>query len=107
MVEEAIEDGTGRGHVAQEFAPVLDGAVAGHDGGTVFVTAHEHFQEVREFLASFWPKKCKELALIGDGLPDGEKVGLITEKDSCWPAIRPRNEGMATHLCSQLRQDVV
>ena len=46
VVEEAIQDGTGGGHVAQELTPVLDGAVAGHDGGAVFVTAHNHFQEV-------------------------------------------------------------
>ena len=35
-----------RGHVAQQLAPVLDGAVAGHDGGAVLVAAHDYFQEV-------------------------------------------------------------
>ena len=28
------------------FAPVFQGPVAGHDGGTVFVAAHHHFQQV-------------------------------------------------------------
>lgn len=46
MVQEAVEDGAGRRHVGEEFAPVLQRAVAGHDGGAVFVTAHDHFQQI-------------------------------------------------------------
>ena len=74
VVEEAIQDGTGGGHVAQELAPVFDGPVAGHDGGTVFVAAHDHFQEV--FAGVF-----------GQGLEshviDDQKVGLeIAAQDS-------------------------
>ena len=45
-MEEAIEDGAGGGHVAQEFAPVFERPVAGHDGGAVFVAAHDDFQQV-------------------------------------------------------------
>jgi hypothetical protein len=39
--KEAIEDGRGRGHVAEECAPVLGGSVRGDDGGGVFVAAYE------------------------------------------------------------------
>jgi len=46
VVQEAIEDGAGGGDVLQQLAPVLEGAVAGHDGRAVFVTSHNEFQEV-------------------------------------------------------------
>ena len=44
-VEESVEDGVGCGDVAEELAPFFDGAVGGHDGGAVFVSAHDDFQE--------------------------------------------------------------
>ncbi len=46
VVQEAVQDGPGGGHVAQEFAPFLQRSVAGHDGGKVFVTTHDDFQQV-------------------------------------------------------------
>ena len=46
MVQEAVEDCRGGGHVLQEFAPVLGRSVAGHDGGFVFVPAHNNLEEV-------------------------------------------------------------
>ncbi len=33
VVDEPIEDGGGGGNVADEFIPLLDGAVGGHQGG--------------------------------------------------------------------------
>ena len=45
-MQEPVENGPGGGHVAQKFAPFLQRAVAGHDGGTVFVTAHDDFQQI-------------------------------------------------------------
>ena len=44
-VEESVEDGAGCGDVAEELAPFFDGAVGGHEGGSVFVSAHDDFQE--------------------------------------------------------------
>lgn len=49
-VEEAVEDGSGGGDVAEEFAPFIDGAVGGHDGGTDFVAAQDDFEQ--EFAAA-------------------------------------------------------
>ena len=46
MVQETVQDGRGAGHIAQELAPFFDGPVAGHDRRPVFVTAHDHFQQV-------------------------------------------------------------
>lgn len=46
VVEKSIEDGAGSGTNAEEFAPFLQGAVAGRDRGTVFVPAHDDFQEI-------------------------------------------------------------
>jgi len=46
MVQEAVEDSACGGHVAQELAPVFKRTIAGHDGGAVFVPAHDDFQEV-------------------------------------------------------------
>lgn len=43
--EEAVEDGAGGGHIAEEFAPVFDGAVGGHEGGAGFVAAEDDLQE--------------------------------------------------------------
>ena len=44
-VEESVEDGAGCGDVAEELAPFFDGAVGGHEGGSVFVSAHDDFYE--------------------------------------------------------------
>jgi hypothetical protein len=46
VVEEAVEDGGGGGDVADEFAPFLQGAVGGHEGGAQVVAAHDDFEEV-------------------------------------------------------------
>ena len=45
MVEESVENGGCCGDVVEEFAPFFDGAVGGHEGGSVFVTAHDQLQE--------------------------------------------------------------
>ena len=42
----AIEDGVGQGWVADRFVPVLDGQLAGDDGGAAAVAVFEDFQEV-------------------------------------------------------------
>jgi len=44
-VEEAVEDGPGGGDVAEQFAPFVDGAVGGHDGGADFVAAQDDFEQ--------------------------------------------------------------
>ena len=46
MVQEPVNDGSGGGHVGKQLAPFLQRAVAGHDGGAVFVATHNDFQEV-------------------------------------------------------------
>ena len=46
MVQEPVNDGSGGGHVGQQLAPFLQRAVAGHDGGAVFVATHDDFQQV-------------------------------------------------------------
>ena len=46
MVQEAVEDGGGRRHVADELAPVLDRAVRGHQRRAVLVTAHDDLEKV-------------------------------------------------------------
>ena len=45
MMEQAIKDGAGSGNIAQEFTPFFDGTIGGHHGGSVFVAAHNEFQE--------------------------------------------------------------
>jgi len=45
-MQEPVEDGSSSGHVAQQLAPFLQWAVAGHDGGAVFVTAHDDLQQI-------------------------------------------------------------
>lgn len=46
VMEEAVEDGAGGGNVLQEFAPVLQRPVAGHDGGAGLVAAHDDLQQI-------------------------------------------------------------
>ncbi len=46
MVQKAVKDGTGRRHVTEQLAPVLDRTVAGDNGGAVFVAAHDHLQQI-------------------------------------------------------------
>ena len=45
VVEQSIEDGAGGRHVAQELSPFFDGTIGGHQGGAVFVAAHDDLQE--------------------------------------------------------------
>ena len=45
VVEQSIKDGAGGRHVAKELSPFLDGAVGGHQGGSVFVATHDDLQE--------------------------------------------------------------
>lgn len=52
MVEESIKDGGGAGDVTQEPAPFINGPIAGHDRGAVFVASHDDFQKV--FGAVLW-----------------------------------------------------
>ena len=46
MVEEAIQDRSGRGDIGKQLSPVLQGSVAGHDRGSVFIAPHHDFQQV-------------------------------------------------------------
>lgn len=46
MVKEAVEDGGGRGDITDEFAPVFNGPVGGHERGTIFVAAKNNLEEV-------------------------------------------------------------
>jgi hypothetical protein len=46
VVQETIQDRASRGHVAQKFAPFLQWPVAGHDGGPVFIPAHDHLKKM-------------------------------------------------------------
>ena len=45
VVEKAVQDGCGSGDVVDELTPFFNGAVGGHEGGAVFVTAHDQLQE--------------------------------------------------------------
>ena len=45
VVKQPVEDGAGGRHVAKELSPFFDGTVGGHQGGAVFVAAHDDFQE--------------------------------------------------------------
>lgn len=38
--------GTGGGHILEQFTPVFEGAVAGHDGGAGLVAAHDALEEI-------------------------------------------------------------
>jgi hypothetical protein len=46
MVEQPIEQRRDGGGVAEEFAPVLDGAVGGDQRGRFFVAAHDDLEEI-------------------------------------------------------------
>ncbi len=45
VVEKAVENGRGGGRVVEELAPFFDGAVGGHQGGAVFVSAQDDLQQ--------------------------------------------------------------
>jgi hypothetical protein len=45
VVQESVEDGAGRRHVAKELSPLFDGTVGSHQGGAVFVATHDDLQE--------------------------------------------------------------
>ena len=48
VVQEAVEDGRGGGHILEQFPPVLRRPVAGHDRRFVFIPAHRSLSEVQK-----------------------------------------------------------
>ena len=46
VVQEPVEDGDGSRDVVEEFSPVLEGPVGGHERGAVFMAAHDDLQQV-------------------------------------------------------------
>jgi hypothetical protein len=67
VVQEAVEDGGGAGDVAEEFAPIFEGAVAGHERGAGFVAAEDDFEET--FAGAFGE-------LLHAHVVDDEEIGL-------------------------------
>ena len=51
----------------QELAPFFDGPVAGHDGGAVFVAAHDDFQRI---FAAVWAEDFEAHVV------DDDQIGL-------------------------------
>lgn len=45
-MEETVQNGSGVAPVAQKLATSFSGVVAGPDGGAVFVSAHDDFQQL-------------------------------------------------------------
>lgn len=52
LLEEAVEYGGGAWDVTDEFPPVFERSVAGHDGAAGLMSAHDDLEEV--FAAAFW-----------------------------------------------------
>ena len=50
VVHESIQDGIRDGLIADQFVPVLDGELAGHDGGGASVPVVEDLQEITPLL---------------------------------------------------------
>jgi hypothetical protein len=46
VVQKTIQNRASGGHVAQKFAPLLQWPVAGHDGGPVFIAAHDPLKKM-------------------------------------------------------------
>jgi hypothetical protein len=46
MVQQIVQYRAGRADVSQELAPFLQWPLAVHDGGPVFIPAHDHLKEV-------------------------------------------------------------
>lgn len=46
MVQKAVQDGGGAGHIADQFAPILQGAIGGHHSGFSFIPSHDDFKKV-------------------------------------------------------------
>ena len=91
-VEESVEYGAGCGDVAEELAPFFDGAVGGHEGGSVFVSAHDDFQE--DFAAAGgevfeahvvddeevgFEEKALEAGVVGGGSIGGDVADEVEE----------------------------
>src|SRR5712671_1667240 len=49
-VHEAVEDGIGDGRVDNHLVPVIDGELAGHDGGTAAVAVIDDFEQIAALL---------------------------------------------------------
>src|SRR5688572_17183453 len=61
-MQETVQDRARSWHIAQKFAPLLQRSVAGHDGGPVFVSSHDHFEKM---LAGV-PRQLFEAKIIND-----------------------------------------
>ena len=45
MMEEAVQDGRGSRHVAEQFSPLLDRSIGSHESGSVFIAAHDDLEK--------------------------------------------------------------
>ena len=50
VVDEAIENGVRDGRISDQFMPVIDGELAGHDGRGASMPVVENFQEIAPLL---------------------------------------------------------
>jgi hypothetical protein len=106
-VEESVEDGAGCGDVAEELAPFFDGAVGGHDGGAVFVSAHYDFQE--DFAAAggeifeahvvddeevWFEEKALEAGVVGGGSIGGDVADEV--EDGSIEDMEPGSDGFGS-----------
>ena len=46
MMQQAVEHGADGGHIGEQFAPVIDGAVGGQQSAGALVAAHDDFEQV-------------------------------------------------------------
>lgn len=49
-MDKAVEDGVGEGRIADHVVPVIDGHLAGDDGGSFLVAVLDDFQEIAALL---------------------------------------------------------
>jgi len=67
VVQEPVKDGGGCGDVVEELAPILERAVGGHEGGSVFVAAHDDLEQVLPGMLG---------QLLEPHVVDDEEIGL-------------------------------
>lgn len=62
IVDQAVENGVSQSRVADGFVPLIDGQLAGHDGGSAALPVFEDFQQI----AAFWGGKDRQAPVVQD-----------------------------------------
>ena len=84
-MQQAVEDGIGKGWIADIVVPVLDGQLAGNDGGARAHAIVEHFEQIAAFA---WADGGDREVIDQQQLCLGQGAQALWKLPSAWHRLR-------------------